>query len=302
MNGPSKAWLGDGRRLHLQHGPIDLIIEADGSPDEVRRAYDQACQRFETVLSELVQELPDLRRDYPPAGLCLNGSVARRMGAAVLPLAAFRITPMAAVAGAVADEILQAMTAARTLERAYVNNGGDIALMLGSTARFEIAMIVQPHHPQILGTISLKAGDGIGGIATSGRHGRSHSLGIASSVTVLAKNAALADAAATLIANEVDLPGHPAIQRMPAWDLSPDSDLGERPVTVAVGPLDRQEVAAALESGVTFAEQLLARGLINATALALDDQQCLVGHVPGWQVTDPPSATSRKKLATVSGR
>ncbi len=37
---------------------------------------------------------------------------------------------MAAVAGAVADHILAAMIAGRRLAKAYVNDGGDIALHL----------------------------------------------------------------------------------------------------------------------------------------------------------------------------
>ena len=73
------------------------------------------------------------------------------------------------------------------------------------------------------------------GVATSGRHGRSFSLGIADAVTVLARTASQADAAATIIANAVDLPGHPAVRRMPANELQPDSDLGARPVTRDVG-------------------------------------------------------------------
>jgi hypothetical protein len=45
MSGARSARLPDGR-LHLQHGPIDLVIEAFGAPDEVVRAYDQATARF----------------------------------------------------------------------------------------------------------------------------------------------------------------------------------------------------------------------------------------------------------------
>ena len=66
------------------------------------------------------------------------------------------------------------------------------------------------------------------GVATSGWRGRSFSLGIADAVTVLAATAAAADAAATIIANAVDLPGHPAIARRPASELEDDSDLGDR--------------------------------------------------------------------------
>lgn len=286
MSGPVLAWLGDGKRLHLQHGPIDLIIEADGRPDEARLAYAQAARRFQTVLSELVQELPRLRSNCPASGLGLKGPVARLMEAAVKPLSSYRITPMAAVAGAVADETLKAMMAGRTLDRAYVNNGGDIALKLRNDHRFEIAMIGRPDCQDRLGSIKIEADDGIGGIATSGRHGRSHSLGIADAVTVLAANAASADAAATLIANAADLPGHPAVKRVPARDLSPDSDLGERLVTVDVAPLDQREIEAALDRGGRFAKRLIAQNLIKAAALSLREQRRLTGNLPAWRTIE----------------
>ena len=33
MSGPQASLLSDGRRLHLNHGPIDLIVEAFGAPE-----------------------------------------------------------------------------------------------------------------------------------------------------------------------------------------------------------------------------------------------------------------------------
>ena len=123
------ARLADGR-LHLQHGPIDLIIEAFGAAAEVERAYGQAIERFGDILPTLVRELPTLRRPVGDAYPLLQGPVARRMAEAVWPHRAVYITPMAAVAGAVADEMLQALVRGRTLDKAYVNDGGDIALHL----------------------------------------------------------------------------------------------------------------------------------------------------------------------------
>ena len=113
-------------------------------------------------------------------------------------------------------------------------------------------------------------------MATSGRHGRSFSLGIADAVTVLAADAARADAAATLIANAVDLPGHPAIARVAASELEPDNDLGSRLVTAEVGRLSADEVAQALAAGVEEAERMRADGLIAAAVLCLDDQVAAV--------------------------
>jgi ApbE superfamily uncharacterized protein (UPF0280 family) len=102
-------------------------------------------------------------------------------------------------------------------------------------------------------------------------------LGIADAVTVLADRAAAADAAATIIANAVDLPGHPAIVRVPACELAPDSDLGDRLVTHAVGELSDVEVNQALAEGVRTAELLLRIGLIRSAALSLLGETRVVG-------------------------
>src|SRR5260370_27762618 len=192
------------------------------------------------------------------------------MHAAVAPFAAdCFITPMAAVAGSVAEEILGAMQGAARLDRAYVNNGGDIALHLAEGEQFTVGLMDRPDRHGLLRTMVIEADDCIRGVATSGRHGRSFSLGIADAVTVLARTASQADAAATVIANAVDLPGHPAIVRCPANDLQPDSDLGARLVTRGVGKLSTDEIEAALESGVGRAQQLLAAGLVDGAALRL---------------------------------
>lgn len=275
MNGPQAHWLGDGSRLHLNHGPIDLIIEAFGEAAERRAAYSQAVARFQTILTELVEELSELRRPASKRQRAFAGPTARRMEAAVAPLAEKFITPMAAVAGSVADEILAAMLAGRRLDRAYVNNGGDSAIHLGMGQSMTLAIAGTGHG--LADRVVIRAGDGIGGIATSGWRGRSFSLGIADAVTVLARTGAEADAAATLIANAVDLPGHPAIERMPARDLAPDSDLGDRLVTQGVGPLSAVEIATALDSGLAVAEDFRRRGRIAAAALFLVGQTRIIG-------------------------
>ncbi len=272
----------DGRRVHMQDGPIDLIVEAFGAPAEVERAYRAAANRFATVLDELCGELVFLRRVVCAESKPPNGPVAQRMFEAVLPFAAAHdITPMAAVAGAVAEEILLAMTSVAELRRAYVNDGGDIALHLTEGEKFVVGMMEYPQlaepmfrksrnvgHP-LFGTTSVDFKTPVRGIATSGWLGRSFSLGIADAVTVLAETAAMADAAATMIANAVDLPRHPAITRARACDLAPDSDLGERLVTQAVGELSTEEIQEALAAGLHFAGPLQQRGLIRAAALKL---------------------------------
>jgi ApbE superfamily uncharacterized protein (UPF0280 family) len=274
---PQIRFLADGRRLHLQDGPIDLIVEARGSQTSVRAAYDAAARRFTGLLDELCDELKMLREVADPVCCWLQGAVARRMHAAVAPFAADHfITPMAAVAGAVAEEILGAMVREARLERAYVNNGGDIALHLAEGERFTVGLIDRPDRQGPMRTTMIDAKMPSRGIATSGRHGRSFSLGIADAVTVLARTASQADAAATIIANAVDLPGHPAILRAPAQDLQPDSDLGARLVTRGVGRLSPDEIAVALEAGAARARALLAAGLIDGASLCLHGETCAV--------------------------
>jgi uncharacterized protein len=336
---PHARMLPDGRRLHLQDGPIDLIIEAFGPPDVITTAYRAALERLTGLLDALCLELPALRRplsseynehrescpppparsarqspprhsltrmgggepqrlDSPPSARearggegvgdsCgesqgeLSGPVARRMAAAVAPYSQkIFITPMAAVAGSVADEVLSAMRSAAddALTCAYVNNGGDIALHLAPGTQFTTGLVDRPDRPSLFATATIAASDDVRGIATSGAGGRSFSLGIADAVTILARDAASADAAATVVANAVDI-AHPGIVRAKARDLQPDSDLGDLLVTRSVPPLATPEIDAALDAGVLVADALLRDGLIAAAALHLQGTTRVVGSL-----------------------
>ena len=175
--------------------------------------------------------------------------------------------------------ILAAMLSAAGLARAYVNDGGDIALHLSAGETFVVGMVERPDRPSLFGTTTLNASDTVRGVATSGWRGRSFSLGIADAVTVLAESAAAADAAATIIVNAVDLPGHPAIVRVPACELAPDSDLGARPVTQDVGSLALEDVNQALNAGAETSRLLLKVGLIQSAALNLQGETRVVGSV-----------------------
>jgi ApbE superfamily uncharacterized protein (UPF0280 family) len=268
-----------GGRLHLSHGPIDIVLKAFGTPDAVERAGRAAIARFPKILPELCAELSRLRCVIG-SGVPPESPVGRRMVAACRPFSDVFVTPMAAVAGSVADELLSVMLDAAPIARAYVNDGGDIAVFCGPGQALEIAVagdFGRGPVPSRSGTVRITHGDAVGGIATSGARGRSFSLGIADSVTVLAADAASADAAATLIANAVDC-DHPAILRRPALELDPDSDLGERLVTVRVPPLAAAEVARALARGLARAQKYRERGLIIDAALSLQRQTVTLGQ------------------------
>jgi len=272
-----------GGRWHFSHGPIDLILLADGEQRAVEAAHEAAWERFGGLLPELVAELPELRR--PVGSRCmLQGPVARRMWRACSPLSRHALTSMAAVAGAVADEI---MTHYRVpgMARAWVNNGGDIALHLAPGTRTRIALCADPGRrwtpgrARFEGETDIDAGMPIRGVATSGWRGRSFSLGIADSVPVLAGDAAAADAAATVIANAVDI-DDAAIVRRPACAIKDDSDLGERLVTVQVPRLPEAAVGEALDAGQAMAEELVRHGAIVGAALICQGQGRLAGRMP----------------------
>ena len=272
MSGPT-AMLIDGGRLHLQHGPIDLIIGVDGG--DRRAVFAAATARFGTVLEELVAELPLLKADFRGCLEGPGGSIAQRMAKAVRPHARGFVTMMAAVAGAVADAVLAAMMRAGPFTRAYVNNGGDIALFLGDGQIYRSAIATLDGRD--IGRIVISAQDDMRGIATSGQGGRSLSFGIAESVTVAARDAAAADVAATLIANAVDLGDHPAIDRCAANALQPDSDLGMRKVVRRVGALTAAEIAQALSAGAIVAHDMMNRNLIAGAVLVLRGEQRIIG-------------------------
>jgi ApbE superfamily uncharacterized protein (UPF0280 family) len=214
----------------------------------------------------LAGELSELRK--PLNGQCFSDPISQHMARAVAPYTDVFVTPMAAVAGAVADEVLTAMLSGSAPVKAYVNNGGDIAFYLKDGQKMTS---LGP-----AGRIILTAQGTARGLATSGWQGRSHSLGIADAVTVAAPTAAAADVAATLIANTINLPDHPGILRTPAHNLSPDSDLAARGVTTYVPALMKREIESALASGATFAQSLLARGLICQAALTLQGHSTLI--------------------------
>jgi ApbE superfamily uncharacterized protein (UPF0280 family) len=266
-----------GNRLHLQEGPSDLVIAAFGDASDIERAYAAAEDAFDSLLAELASELYLLRQPLDHQPPSLHGATAQRMARACWPHRSRFITPMAAVAGAVADTVMAAMLrAVPALERAYVNNGGDIAVHVTPGHPLDIGVVPSLARARPEGFLRLEAATPIRGVATSGWRGRSFSRGIADAVTVLARSAAEADAATTIIANAVDI-DDPAIKRKPAHDLDPDSDLKGLAVTVDVEPLASEAVAAALEGGVGVAQALFDQGLIEGALLALAGEWRSVG-------------------------
>lgn len=282
-----------GRRWHFQHGPIDIVAGAEGVPQVVEQAHEAAWARFTTILGELVAELPRLREAVD--GECpLYGVVARRMWQACHPHRASFITPMAAVAGAVAQELIVCYERAG-ITRAWVNNGGDIALHLAAGQSLRVGLLADlgsfdpAQGAQLDGDFTVHASLPVRGVATSGWRGRSFSLGIADSVTVLSGTAAQADAAATMVANAVNVQDARIVRR-PARELKDDTDLGDLPVTVDVPALGDESACDALRAGLRRARDLRAAGLIWSALLVCQ----------GWCATldGPPRRMAHSAVRT----
>ncbi len=284
-NGATASRL-SGARLFLQHGPINLVVRAEGRASAVKTAHRSLMDAFPAWLGELAAELPVLRAPAHSLAGPPRGPIARRMYRAVRPHRGEFVTAMAAVAGAVADQALAVLAAVPGVERAFVNNGGDIAFHLVPGASMSVGIVASLRDAAPAATVQVDTVLPVRGIATSGWDGRSYSLGIADAVTVLARDAASADAAATLIANAVNV-DHPGIRRERACDLDEDSDLGERLVTVQMPRLNDAQIEAALEAGLVKANALRARRCIEGAALALQGQWRIVG-VEATAMSAPP--------------
>jgi ApbE superfamily uncharacterized protein (UPF0280 family) len=293
---PSRALLPDGR-LHLSDGPIDLIIGIEGTRAAIIEARDAAYRSMNGLLPALAAELTLLRAPLlgtPPAP---RHPAAQRMVEAAWAHRRHFITPMAAVAGAVAEHVLRGIIAVPGVSLAHVNNGGDIALHLSPSSTLRVGLVEDPDAQVPDGLAVIRGGDAVRGIATSGWRGRSFSRGIADAVTVLAVRAPEADAAATIVANMVDA-DHPAVSRRPASALDPDSDLRDLSVTVGVAELPGCVAEQALDAGEVCAEGMLARGLILGACLRLQGRMRVVGSA-AVLATMGDAATLR---ATLPGR
>lgn len=302
---PAQRTALDAHRWHWSHGPIDIVAEAHGDADAVAAAHEAAWQRFGSLLGELVGEIALLRQPVSGGVNPFRQPVAQRMWTACAPFGARFITPMAAVAGAVAQELI-AFYQRPGIARAWINNGGDIALHLapGHSVRVGLFADLARFDPRDAGRVEtdgqfeIASALPVRGVATSGWRGRSFSLGIADSVTVLAATAAQADAAATVIANAVDVKDA-GIHRRPASECKDDSDLGDIPVTVDVEKLAMSQVGLALDAGVACAAALQQAGLIWSVVMVCQGQHRTVEPLYSSAAASLP-ATQRSTVAVKS--
>ncbi len=258
----------DDRTVLVDYGPMHMYIQAT---DRGRPLPDLAAEGGRSafgVLEDIARFLPLLKRKAARIeARAAFPEVVRKMIEAAQKMEAADLTPMAAVAGAASDAVAD-YCIAKGGTKIIVDNGGDVALRLkgDETARVGIKTEIGAQQPGYL--LAIRAGMGVGGVATSGLGGRSFTKGIASAVTVVAESAALADAAATVIANATNVED-PAITRYLPETVYPDTDIAGEWVTGAVGALPAAKIDEALRRGLAAAEGLGDRGLIMGAFIAV---------------------------------
>ena len=267
--------LNDGTVL-VDWGPMTLTIAAWAGDEPLPVVAAQAARvalrclatlaRFQGYLRRPVRELPP---DRPLPAVVARAARAAR---SVEP----SLTPLAAVAGAVADQVAEYAWSLGA-ERVAVNNGGDVALRLAPGQRLRVG--VRAPDGRMPGRLTLRGEHGVGGVASSGWQGRSFSPGVADIATAWASCAAVADAAATVLAGAVSLDG-PGVSRRPARELDPHSDLGRTPVTTAVHRLTPPQHRQALARGGQCARRLHAAGLIRGCLLCLGPEVVVLDPAP----------------------
>jgi len=227
--------------------------------------------KFLSTIKKKSQEL-EVEERFP--------DVVRRMIEATKRMGEPDLTPLAAVAGTASDVVADFMFN-RGGSKIIVDNGGDVAIRLreGEVARVGIKTEIDAKQPTYL--VSIDSTMGIGGVATSGLGGRSFTKGIASSATALSENAALADAAATVVGNFTNVED-PNIMRSPAEKIYPDTDIAGEWVTVKAGKLSEEKIEEALNRGLSKAYSICQKGLINGVMIASQGRVVWTDSINSW--------------------
>lgn len=264
--------------VYIDYGPITMTLEAKKEGKPFTAAAVVGAERVMEVFNELTTHLDFLRKSMREIGEVPNSlpNSVYKMVMSVMKLHEVDFTPLAAVAGTTADFAVDAMKAYGA-DYAIANNGGDIAWSITDEQKksLNVGLISDINYGITTHCLKINNLGQVNGIATSGFGGRSLTCGIASSVTVLSKNASIADAAATAVANACYC-DDPAIQRCLAKEIDPTTDIPDLMVTRSIGKLSEQTVLTALEAGEIRARQLMARGMAVGAVIFIGEKQRVV--------------------------
>ena len=253
--------------VFIDYGPASMVVTARREGEPLPELAAAVFPVVRDALAEIARELPTLRQYPKDADFSALTGLPLVMAEAVLATGEPTLTPMAAVAGTVAD-IAADWIFARGADFVAVNNGGDVAFRLGPGQQLRMGIL-----PDLGGgiteVVTIRAGDGVGGVCTSGMGGRSLTRGIARAVTVFSRRCALADACATHVAN-CSYIDSPRVHTMPAAMVDPGSDIADLTVVTGTDVLAEEEVLRGLEQVRREGERQLSRG--NLICLAADVQ------------------------------
>ena len=256
-------------RLYLEYGPTNLVVEAVHK--DKQKIYNYIIKNIDQMLSELSLELSKLR-EKTKESTKFNSQIAKKMNDATKIFLPRFITPLASVAGAISETLLDEILSKFDLEKIYINNGGDAAIFLKKKQKLKFLVASTNSF-----LITLEGDNCKYGIATSGWKGRSFSMGIADSVTTIAKSSAIADAAATVIANDTDIKNHKNIKKQEASKIDEYSDLKNKLVTTYVGELSLNDIQKSLKNGVMTAKRLIKKNIILTALLNIKENYVYVG-------------------------
>ena len=160
----------DDGRVFFDYGPASMVVTARRGDEDLSDLAALAFPFLRDSLSEIARALPILRQ-YPD-GMDYSEltGLPRVMAESVLATGESTLTPMAAVAGTVADAMADWLFA-RGADLVAVNNGGDVALRLGEGRSIRMG-ILPDLNGRVTEIVEIRAEDGIGGVCTSGLGGR----------------------------------------------------------------------------------------------------------------------------------
>jgi ApbE superfamily uncharacterized protein (UPF0280 family) len=260
----------DEESVLVECGPMRLVIRAWKKDQPQITPARRAAEESISYLERIARCRPLLSRPWPQIGDLPKNELALCMVTSVRAIGDEDLTPMAAVAGTIADAVADWLFK-REMTKVIIDNGGDISIRLKGDERVIVGIrpSVTSHHISHL--VRLDAGRNAWGVTTSGVGGRSFTKGIASAVTVLAANASVADAASTAIANACIVEDNSIIQ-LPAEKVDPDSDLAGTNVTTEVGSLSSKKISMAIAIAQRKADYLAQKGVIIGAFIALKGQ------------------------------
>ena len=257
----------DGESVLAECGPMRLVIRAwKGNEPQIDLLREAAAKSF-MYLERIAGFRSELSRPFSDIKVQPQDDLAKEMLYSVEIIGDGDLTPMAAVAGTIADAVANWLFE-QGVTKVIVDNGGDIAVRLAEGESVTVGVRPRVTSRHISHVITLDSGRSAWGVTTSGMGGRSLTRGIASAVTVLSTKASVADAAATAIANACFVKDDRIIQ-LPAEKIDPTSDLKDIPVTTEVGPLSSEKILAAINSARQKADDFSQKGIIDGAFIAL---------------------------------